>query len=243
MHNRKKAVFNWSGGKDSALALLKALRSGEYDIVSLLTTVNRDSRRSTMHAIPESLLRMQADSIGLPIHVVDLTPKGDMSDYEHAMQAAVGRFSAQGVRHFIFGDIYLHDVRSYREKQLARYGIGVVEPLWDKPPAEVIEEFLASGLRTVIVTTMADKLGREYIGRTIDRGLVESLPADVDPCGENGEYHTLCYDGPLFRRPVPFVLGEPFLFSHEVGLEDGSRKTFSYWFAGIKKGESGTETE
>ncbi len=234
MVTRPKAVFNWSGGKDSALALLETLRSGVFDVVALLTTVNRDSRRSTMHAIPEPILQAQADSIGIPLHVVDLTPAGDMADYDAAMRRAVERFRAEGVTHFIFGDIFLHDVRRYREQQLAPYGMTVVEPLWGYRPEEVVERFLGSGLDTVIVTTWAEKLGREYIGRRIDRRLIDGLPEGVDPCGENGEYHTLCYGGPLFSRPVPFALGEPFLFSHEVGMEDGSRQTFSYWFADIR---------
>lgn len=235
INRRKKAVFNWSGGKDSALALYKALQSGEYEIISLLTTVNRDSRRSTMHAIPEPLLQAQANSIGIPLYMVDLTPRGDMADYADAMQKAVEFFKAREVTHFIFGDIFLHDVRAYREKQLKPYGMTVAEPLWDSSPEEVMEEFLASGLKTVIVTTMAEHLGKEYIGRPLDREFLCSLPPDLDICGENGEYHTLCYDGPLFRYPVPFELGEPFLFSHEVGMEDGSRQTFSYWFANIKE--------
>lgn len=230
---RKKAVFNWSGGKDSALALLQALRSGEYEIAALLTTVNRDSRRSSMHAIPESVLRRQARSIGLPLHTVDLAPGGGMSDYDETMRRTVEKFRRQEVTHFIFGDIFLHDVRAYRERQLAPYGIEVVEPLWNRSPEQVMEEFLHSGLRTVIVTTMADRLGREYIGRQLDRSLIESLPQGTDVCGENGEYHTLCYDGPIFGHPVPFTLGEPFLFSHEAGMEDGTRKIFSYWFAHI----------
>lgn len=230
---RKKAIFNWSGGKDSALALLKAIQSGEYEIVALLTTVNKDTKRSTMHAIPESLLQRQADSIGIPLHVVDMTPKGDISDYNTVMYEVTQTYKVQGVTHFIFGDIYLHDVRSYREKQLTPHGIEVVEPLWDKTSEEVVGEFLQSGLKTVIVTTWAEKLSREYIGKTIDKQLIELLPPDIDVCGENGEYHTLCYDGPLFRYPVPFSLGEPFLFSHEVGMEDGSKQTFSYWFANI----------
>lgn len=233
MVTRPKAVFNWSGGKDSALALLETLRSGDYEVVALLTTVNRDSRRSTMHAIPETILREQAACIGLPLHIVDLTPAGDMADYNTAMRHAVEHFRAEGVAHFIFGDIFLHDVRQYREEQLRPYGITVVEPLWGYTPQEVTERFLASGLATVIVTTWAEKLGKEYIGRRIDRALIEGLPEGVDPCGENGEYHTLCYDGPLFRRPVAYRLGTPFLFSHEVGMEDGTRQTFSYWFADI----------
>ena len=135
---REKAVFNWSGGKDSALALYKAQQSGAYEIVSLLTTVNRDSARSSMHGIPVGLLRRQADSIGLPLYTIDLTPNGTMENYEEAMAAAVGHFKDMGADRFIFGDIFLHDVRSYREKQLSPYGITVVEPLWGKSTADIM---------------------------------------------------------------------------------------------------------
>lgn len=233
MKTRKKAVFNWSGGKDSALALHRAIASGEYEIISLLTTVNRGTGRSSMHAIPEKILHAQSESIGIPLKIVYLSDNGEMIDYEQAMSGAVIGFKELGATHFIFGDIFLHDVRSYREKQLAPHGLEVVEPLWDMGVSQVMEEFLASGLHTVVVTTMADLLGREFIGRTIDSSFVADLPSGVDVCGENGEYHTLCYDGPIFRHPVMFSLGEPFLFSHEVGMEDGSRQTFSYWFANI----------
>lgn len=228
-----KAVFNWSGGKDSALALWKAMQSGEYEIIALLTTVNRDSSRSSMHGIPLSLLKKQADSIGIPLYIVDLTPKGTMEDYETAMCKAVEYFLSKGVSHFIFGDIFLHDVRVYRERQLAPYGIAVAEPLWGKTSGEIMEEFLDSGIRTVIVTTTATALGSEYIGRSIDRTLVESLPEGVDVCGENGEYHTFCYDGPLFTTPIAYELGEPFMQSFPVRLEDGTEQTFSYWFANL----------
>lgn len=125
-----KAVFNWSGGKDSAHALWRARQSELYDIVALLTTINRDSQRSTMHGIPLPLLQAQADSIGIPLHIVNLTPQGNLENYAEAMTCAALHFKEQGVTHFIFGDIYLHDVRAYRERQLAPLGIEVVEPLW-----------------------------------------------------------------------------------------------------------------
>lgn len=232
---RIKAVFNWSGGKDSAHALLRAQQSDAYEIVALLTTVNRLTHRSTMHGIPLSLLKVQADSIGIPLYVVDLTPKGNMEDYGAAMSRAVEHFKAQGVTHFIFGDIFLHDVRKYREDQLAPHGIDVVEPLWGKASEEVIADFLKSGLRTVIVTTMADGFGEATIGREIDREFIDSLPDDVDPNGENGEYHTFCYDGPIFRYPIPFRLGESFSQSYDIRLDDGTVKTYSYWFADLKE--------
>lgn len=155
-----KAVFNWSGGKDSAHALWRARQSELYDIVALLTTINRDSQRSSMHGIPLPLLQAQADSIGIPLHIVNLTPQGNLENYAEAMTCAALHFKEQGVTHFIFGDIYLHDVRAYRERQLAPLGIEVVEPLWGVVSSEIVmQQYLASGLKTVIVTTQADGLG------------------------------------------------------------------------------------
>ena len=208
---RIRAVFNWSGGKDSAHALWRAMRSGDYEIVALLTTVDGSTRR------------------------LDLAPNGDMADYGAAMSRAVAHFGARGVTHFIFGDIFLHDVRAYRERQLAPFGIEVVEPLWGESSQEVMADFLASGLKTVVVTTMDDGLGRAAVGRVVDRDFVASLPAGTDPNGENGEYHTFCYDGPIFASPVPFRLGTPFSRSYDVRLDDGTSKSYAYWFADLRE--------
>lgn len=231
---KKKAVFNWSGGKDSAHALMRALGSGEYDIVALLTTVNRDSKRSTMHDIPLGLLQEQSRSIGIPLITVDLEPAGEMESYDAAMRQAVLRLKAEGVTHFIFGDIFLDDVRSYRESRLGPLGVEVVEPLWGRSSEELAEDFLESGLKTVVVTTMDDNLGEAAIGRVVDREFIDSLPEGCDPNGERGEYHTFCYDGPLFARPVPFSMGRPQKRSYDIRLDDGSVRTYSYWFASLE---------
>lgn len=228
-----KAVFNWSGGKDSALALQKAIKSEKYNIVALLTTVNKESERSTMHGIPMELLQQQAQSIGIPLHVVELAPKGGMIDYNEAMTKAVEHFKSMDVTHFIFGDIFLHDVKAYREKQLEPLGITVVEPLWGKSSPEIMEEYLQSGLKTVVVTTTASSLGKEWIGRIIDRQFVDELPEECDPCGENGEYHTFCFDGDIFRMPVKHSLGTTFNKKYPVKLDDGTIKEFEYWFADL----------
>lgn len=230
-----KAVFNWSGGKDSALALWKVLQSGEYEVISLLTTVNKQNQRSFMHAIPVALLQKQAESIGIPLYVAELKPGGEMQGYEEVMCEAVRYFLGRGVTHFIFGDIFLHDVKIYRERQLQPYGITVVEPLWGKTSIEIMEEFLVSGLRTVVVTTMAEKLGKNFIGRTVDAGFIEDLPDDADVCGENGEYHTFCYAGGMFRQPVGFALGEPLYRTYPVKQDDGTEKDYAYWFANLRE--------
>lgn len=228
-----KSVFNWSGGKDSAFALYKVLQSGLYDVVALLTTVNSSSSRSTMHDIPLELLKRQASSICIPLYVVNLSPASGMDEYNKAMSDAVLHFKEQGVTTFIFGDIFLYDVRKYREDALRPLGIDVLEPLWDKSSREVMEEFLQSGLKTIIVTTTATVLGREYIGRHIDESLIKDLPESADVCGEQGEYHTFCYDGPIFSHPVTFTLGQPYEKSFPIKLDDGTEQTFSYWFADL----------
>lgn len=231
---KPKAVFNWSGGKDSALALQKILREGEYEVVSLLTTINSKDKRSSMHAIPLALLTRQANSLKIPLHVVDLVPDGNMQDYENSMRESVEYFKRKGVTHFVFGDIFLEDVRAYREKQLTPYGIKVVEPLWGKTTHEIMNDFLESHLKTIIVTTMADILDEGFIGKEINNELLEQLPDNCDICGENGEYHTFCFDGDIFENPVPFHLGEPVLKTFSIKMETNDMKDFSYWFSNIQ---------
>jgi uncharacterized protein (TIGR00290 family) len=230
---KKRAVFNWSGGKDSALALYKILQSDEYEIVSLLTTVNKANKRSSMHAIPVALLQEQANSIGLPLYLIEYAPEDEIQGYENAMLQAINYFKKQNVNHFIFGDIHLHDVRSYREKQLNPHGIEVVEPLWNMSTDEVMQHFLQSNLKTIIVTTMAEVLDEKFIGRLLDESFVKDLPAGIDICGENGEYHTFCFDGPIFEHPVSYRLGKPFTTSHTFKMDDGTDRTFHYRFADL----------
>lgn len=230
---RKKAVFNWSGGKDSALALYKVLQSDEYEVVSLLTTINKSSGTSSMHAIPDDLLQAQADSIGLPLYRV-LLPEKDISGYNDAMIQSTEHFKALGVKHYIFGDIYLHDVRSYREKQLNPLGIEVVEPLWDKTSEEIIEEFLASGIKTKTIVTQAEVLDESYIGRELDREFFNSLPIGIDLCGENGEYHTFVYDAPYFSNEIKFSLDAPRKEHYDFVMDDGEKRRYYYWQCYLK---------
>lgn len=231
---RKKAVFNWSGGKDSAHALWRVLQSDEYEIVALLTTTNRDTRLSTMHNIPMELLEAQSESIGIPLYIVPLAPKGDSEHYSTAMRAAGEHFKALGVTHFIYGDIFLQDILSYRKAELSLLGITIVEPLWGFSSQNVIEAFLESGLKTMVVTTEANGLGMAAIGKIINREFIDSLPDGCDPNGENGEYHTFCFDGPIYRHPVSFKLGSPVQKNYDIKLEDGTTKTYTYCFADLK---------
>lgn len=225
----KKAVFNWSGGKDSALALYTVLQQKQFEVVALLTTVNEETELSSMHAIPFSLLMKQTESIGIPLYPVFL-PK-NLPVYEQRMLDAAHYFKAQGVEHFIFGDIYLSDVRKYREDRLHPLGIEVVEPIWNLDSTEVMQNFLDSGIRTKIIVTDASKLDRSFIGQDIDAALIERMPEDVDICGENGEYHTFAYAGKLFKQPIKFEIVETRQMSYDFKLENGEEKTYHYWQA------------
>lgn len=226
---RKKAVFNWSGGKDSALALHQVLQQNEFDVVALLTTVNEATQLSSMHAIPHALLLKQAESIGIPLYPVFL-PK-DIQIYEQRMSDAAHHFKAQGVEHFIFGDIYLTDVRKYREDRLHPLGIEVVEPLWNQNSAEVIQDFFASGIKTTIIVTDASKLDETFIGKDISPTLIDLMPTEVDVCGENGEYHTFSYAGGPFKQVVDFNIIETQKQCYEFKLASGEEITCHYWQA------------
>ncbi len=224
----KKAVFNWSGGKDSALALKKALESKEYDIIALLTSINSETKESSMHHIPTSLLQKQAAAIGIELYTVDLAPHGDMDDYTNSISLAVEHFKSIGVTHFVFGDIHLKDVINYREKQLSPLGIIVVEPLWGMSTTEVMDDFIASGLKNIVVTVDANSLDESCIGKKIDRNFIDSLPASVDICGENGEYHTFCYGGDIFSNDINFKIGKPKKVDYSINMEDGTIESYSY---------------
>ncbi len=232
---KPKAVFNWSGGKDSALALTKILQEGTYEVVTLLTTISQESKRSSLHAIPTNLLQKQATCLGIPIRLVELTEKASLRSYEETMKQAITPYLQAGITHFIFGDIFLEEIKKYREQQLSPYGIQVIEPLWGKTSQEIIAEFLDSGLQTIIITTEADKLDDTYIGRKLNRDFLKDLPPGVDPCGENGEYHTFCYDGTIFQQPVTFSLGQPQKETLHIQTKDGKETTYSYWFADLNE--------
>ena len=231
MNERKKAVFNWSGGKDSALALQKTLQDNRFDIVSLLTTINEETLTSSIHSIPIELLEKQADSIGIPLYTV-LFSKA-LTNYDDKMRHTVEHFKKQGVTHFIFGDIFLADIKSYRESKLNPLGIEIVEPLWDKPSADIISDFLKSGIKSKIIVTQADKLDHTFIGKDLDRDTINSFPCDIDICGENGEYHTFSYAGGLFKKEIEFTISKTIKISYDINLADGQTKTYDYWQAEI----------
>lgn len=203
-----KALLAWSSGKDSAWALHTILQRGEFEIVALLTTVNRDHQRVAMHAVRESLLEAQAAATGLPLVKVMIPSSCPNEIYEKAMGEAMLRARADGVSHVIFGDLFLEDIRAYREKQLASCRMTPVFPLWRQDTRHLAEEMLAGGLSAFLTCIDPRKLDRGFAGRRFDADLLAALPSSLDPCGENGEFHTFACAGPMFRSPIPVAVGE-----------------------------------
>lgn len=204
----KNAVMNWSGGKDSALCLFNAIQSGEFRVQSLITSVSKEHGRITMHGVRRELLESQASAIGLPLEVLELASDESMESYNAMMSAMFARARSRGITHSIYGDIFLEDLKAYRDSQLATVNIAGAYPLWQRNTRDVIDEFLYLGFRAVIVCGEEQKCPKEFVGEELSRELIAELPKGTDPCGENGEFHSFVFDGPLFNRPLLFERGE-----------------------------------
>ncbi len=205
---KQKAIFNWSSGKDSALALYKTLQEEKFEITSLLTSINEEFQRISMHGVSVSLLEKQAESLGFPLTKLELPKEPSMEEYQELMNSAMNKIKSQGVTHSVFGDIFLEDLRKYREEQLQSIGMEAVFPLWKKNTSELIQEFLDLGFKTIVTSVNETYLDKTFAGRIIDESFIKDLPKNVDPCGENGEFHTFTFDGPIFKNPIDFEIGE-----------------------------------
>jgi uncharacterized protein (TIGR00290 family) len=206
--DRDRALLCWSSGKDSAWTLHVLRQQGEVEVVGLLTTVNEKHDRVAMHAVRRELLEAQAEAAGLPLSIVRIPHPCPNEVYEAAMARALENAREQGVRAVAFGDLFLEDVRRYRESRLAGTGIRPLFPLWGRPTAELAQEMIASGLRARLTCIDPRVVPKELAGCEFDRALLSRLPPGVDPCGENGEFHTFAWDGPMFSHPVPVTTGE-----------------------------------
>jgi uncharacterized protein (TIGR00290 family) len=201
------AYLNWSGGKDSSLCLHRVLQSKQYRVDALLTTVNAVHERISMHGVRKTLLLQQAAAIGMKLVQMEMPEQPSMEAYEILMQETVQQFTEAGICHAIFGDIFLEDLRSYREQKLATAGISAVFPLWKEDTTALMHEFLQLGFKAIIVCVNERFLDQSFCGRMIDEAFVRDLPPGVDICGENGEYHSFVFDGPFFKEPVSFTKG------------------------------------
>ena len=206
--SRPRAWLSWSSGKDSAFALHRVRSAGDVDVVGLLTTVNSTADRVAMHAVRNELLSVQATAVGLPVHRVDLPWPCPNEVYEQQMSAAISAAIDDGVEIMVFGDLFLEDIRAYREQQLAGTGVTPLFPLWGEPTAKLAAEMIESGVRAVLTCVDPAQAPDRLAGRWYDADLLAELPDSVDPCGERGEFHTFAVDGPCFQRPLDVTVGE-----------------------------------
>jgi uncharacterized protein (TIGR00290 family) len=232
---KSKAIFCWSGGKDSAYCLHKVLSGSEYEVKYLLTTINEEFKRISMHGVREELLDMQATSVGIPLLKVRVR-EGTNTEYEKKMEEVLLQAKSQGIENVIFGDIFLEDLRKYREDNLSKVGMKAVFPIWNINTTEMIKDFISKKFKTVLCCTNDVYLGGDWAGTEIDDSFLSKLPSDVDPCGENGEYHTFCFDGPLFKQKIDFKRGEKVFKPLQVKVADTDnrfRPTKGFWFCDL----------
>ncbi|MGU5661065.1 Dph6-related ATP pyrophosphatase [Aeromonas sanarellii] len=208
---KTRVLLSWSSGKDSAWALHRLRQDPAIEVVGLFTTLNQAFERVAMHGVRKSLLARQAQCVGLPLMTIDLPWPCSNEEYGRTMTGFIGEVMARGIRHMAFGDLFLEDVRAYRERQLAGTGITPLFPLWGSDTTELAQQMMAAGLRARVCTLDPKTLDMSLGGHEFDEALLAALPAGVDPCGENGEFHTLAWDGPMFQRPLAIRVGETVL--------------------------------
>ena len=234
-----KTYFNWSTGKDSALALYYLQQDETYSVQQLITTVNTHFNRVTMHGLRLELLTAQTEALNIKSSLIELPEMPSMETYEDIMLKAVTALKDDNFTHSAFGDIYLEDLKVYRENQLATQNIKTVFPLWKRDTKQLITEFLALGFKTIVVCANSKYFDQDFVGTIIDENFIDNLPEGVDPCGENGEFHTFCYDGPIFKKPIPFTIGEKVYREYNAPKTDDNSvcksdaETYGVWYCDL----------
>jgi len=207
----EKIIFAWSGGKDSAMALSELRNNKDYDVIALLTTVTEDYDRISMHGVRGALLEQQAESLGLPLEKVYITKTSSNEEYERNMKDKLTHYKGLGVSCAAFGDIFLEDLKKYREENLSKIGVKGIFPIWKRNSAELARTFIGLGFKAIITCIDSKVLDKSFAGRVFDEQFLSELPDNVDPCGENGEFHSFVYDGPIFSKPITCEKGEVIL--------------------------------
>lgn len=232
---KKPIILAWSGGKDSSFALHQLLQDPTIEVKYLLTTLNAEFKRISMHGVREELLDAQSESIGIPLLKVWIQ-EASYEAYEAQMEKTLLKAKAEGIEIVAFGDIFLEDLREYRETNMEKVEMKAIFPLWKKNTSELANQFIASKFRTILCCTNNAFLGEEFVGNEFTESFVNKLPENCDPCGENGEFHTFCFDGPIFKVPIPFHLGEkifkPLVINSEKDdcATDAQIRTTGFWY-------------
>jgi uncharacterized protein (TIGR00290 family) len=209
--DKEPVLISWSGGKDSMLALHDIRASGEFEVVAALTTVSEEFGRICMHGVRRELLRRQTEALGLPLEEIVMPVNPSNADYEAGMAERLARYKKRGVRRVVFGDIFLSDLKKYREENLARLGMSGIFPLWLQDTRGLVKRFVALGYEAILACIDTRMLPESFAGHAIDAAFLNDLPSNVDPCGENGEFHSFVWNGPIFTTPLALRLGEKVL--------------------------------
>ena len=238
---QQKAYMNWSGGKDSSLALFNVLKEKSFEVTHLLTSVNKVHDRISMHGVRRALLERQAEAIGIPLTTIELPEQPSMEEYEQLMSEKIDFFKSLEIKATLFGDIFLEDLKTYRENQLNPSGIKAYFPLWKIPTQELMHSFLQLGFKAIVVCVNGNVLDKSFCGRIIDQSFINDLPSNVDVCGENGEYHSFVFDGPIFKQPVNFSKGEvvhrtyknPTIANTNICSTSENKKEYGFYFCDL----------
>lgn len=207
----EKVLLSWSGGKDSALSLFEIKNNNNYEIIALLTTITEDYNRISMHGVASSLLEQQEKYLNIPIEKIFIKKNESNEEYENKIKSILTKYQKKGVFSVVFGDVHLEDVRMYRENNLLKIGMKGIFPLWKKNTKKLVNSFIELGFRAIITCVNTDFLNNSFVGRNLNRKFISNLPSNVDPCGENGEYHSFVYDGPIFKNKILFKKGKSVL--------------------------------
>lgn len=230
------AIFCWSGGKDSAYTLYRVLQSEQYEIQYLVTTLSQEHKRISMHGVKEEMLDRQAEALGLPLRKVFVSAATN-EEYEQKMTEAFVEAREKGIQHIVFGDIFLEDLRTYREKILDKISMHGLFPIWKQNTHKLIQDFLQLGFQSVICCVNDRYFGEEDVGQLINSAFINQLAVEVDPCGENGEFHSYCFDGPIFKKAIPIKVGEKVYKPLPIHLidenEKGVKRTLGFWYCEI----------
>ncbi len=228
---RIKVVMAWSGGKDASMALHRLLCNKKYEVLGLMSTFSEETERLSMHGIRQELIQAQADAMNLPLHSFFL-PSNIMKDYEKSMEVLLLKLKEKGVNHIAFGDIFLEDLKNYRENQLKKVGMKAIFPLWKENTLALVKAFESNGFKSVCCCLDSKKVNQKLLGKNIDTEFISGLSAQVDPCGENGEFHSFCFEGPIFEQSISFALGETL---EKTYVHDNIESSFSFVDILLKK--------
>lgn len=235
---KEKITVSWSGGKDAAFALYKILLSDTYEVTGLHTVVDEQLKRVGLHGVRQEMISLQAEALGLPIEFISLPSSDNHDHYETVMKSYYKKCSQRGITGIVFGDIFLEDLKHYREVLLKESSLSPIFPLWKIDTTDLITDFIKLGFKTLICSANAEHFDETQVGKTIDAAFINTLPRDVDACGENGEFHTYVYDGPLFKKAIAYTRGDVVKKSYTYSKknDDGSLQALesSFWFQDFK---------